>query len=86
MSVYVDRLRSSDSKTGLKRWCKLWADTLEQRIGLANHLCLPMSRLNVAAGLTYYEITPEQRHEAIKAKALIYTVREWKHARKRARR
>lgn len=82
MSVYVDRLRSMGSKTSLKRWCKMWADTDDERYEMSVTLGLSPLTKQVTAGHKHYEITPDQRQRALNAGALIYTVREWKFDRK----
>ena len=82
MSVYVDRLRSTKSRTGLKRWCKLWADTNKERAALANKVGLSLGRYTTSTKLPHYEITPEQREQSIAAGALMWSVRDWKHHRK----
>lgn len=86
MSVYVDRLRSCDSRTKLKRWCKLWADTIGERHEIAAKLGLTVDTFFTTNGFFFYEITPAQRERAIANGALMWTVREWKFEQKGPRR
>jgi hypothetical protein len=87
MGVFVDRteeypfdyVHPEARKVGLT-WCHLWADSVDELHAFAAWVGLPRSRFHVSRSGPHYDLTPDEREQALDLGAGAWDFARWREA------